>query len=54
MVNLKIRGTQFMKARQIENRIKAVSLHAKSDNIAGLQLADLVVTPIGRYVLGKQ
>jgi hypothetical protein len=25
----------------------------KRDNIAGLQLADLVVSPIGRFVLGK-
>jgi hypothetical protein len=25
----------------------------KADNVAGLQLADLVVSPIGRHVLGK-
>ena len=25
----------------------------KKENVAGLQLADLVVSPIGRYVLGK-
>ena len=28
-------------------------VRAKNDNIAGLQLADLVVSPIGRRVLGK-
>ena len=30
-----------------------VALRAKRENIAGLQLADLVVSPIGRFVLGK-
>ena len=30
-----------------------LNLRAKTANIAGLQLADLVVTPIGRKVLGK-
>ncbi len=52
-LNLKIRGTHYMQAQQIEKRILALNLRAKAENIAGLQLADLVVTPIGRYVLGK-
>lgn len=51
--NLKIRGTHYISARQIEQRIISLDLKAKSENKAGLQLADLVVTPIGRYVLGK-
>ncbi len=53
-LNLKIQGTRYMQAKQIEKRILALNLRSKSENIAGLQLADLVVTPIGRYVLGKQ
>lgn len=52
-LNLKIQGTRYMRAKQIEKRILALNLRSKSENIAGLQLADLVVTPIGRYVLGK-
>src|SRR5262249_7105748 len=52
-LNLKIQGTRYIKAQQIEKRIISLNLRAKSENIAGLQLADLVVTPIGRYVLGK-
>lgn len=52
-LNLRIQGTRYMQARQIENRILSLNLRAKVDNIAGLQLADLVVTPIGRHVLGK-
>lgn len=52
-LNLKIQGTRFMRANQVEDRIQALNLRAKTDNIAGLQLADLVVSPIGRHVLGK-
>lgn len=53
-LNLKIQGTRYFKAHQIEKRIMSLNLRAKSENIAGLQLADLVVTPIGRYILGKE
>lgn len=52
-LNLKIQGTRYIKAHQIESRILGLNLRAKHENIGGLQLADLVVTPIGRYVLGK-
>lgn len=52
-LNLKIQGTHYQQAKDIEKRILAINLRAKSENIVGLQLADLVVTPIGRHVLGK-
>ena len=52
-LNLKIQGTRFMQARQVERRIQSLILKSKAANSAGLQLADLVVTPIGRKVLGK-
>ena len=52
-LNLKIQGTRFMHARQVERRIQSLILKSKAANSAGLQLADLVVTPIGRKVLGK-
>lgn len=52
-LNLKIQGTRFIKAKDIEKRIVGLNLRGKPENIAGLQLADLVVTPIGRKVLGK-
>lgn len=53
-LNLKIKGTRYMRASQIEKRVVALNLRNKTDNLAGLQLADLVVTPIGRYILGKR
>ena len=52
-LNLKIQGTRFMQANQIEKRILGLNLRDKKANLAGLQLADLVVTPIGRSILGK-
>lgn len=52
-LNLKIQGTRYLQAKQIENRILSLNLRDKKSNLAGLQLADLVVTPIGRKILGK-
>ena len=53
-LNLRIKGTRFMQSSVIEERITGLNTRSKQDNIAGLQLADLVVSPIGRFVLGKQ
>lgn len=52
-LNLKISGSTYLKASQIEYRVADLVSRPKSDNIAGLQLADLVATPIGRFVMGK-
>ncbi len=52
-MNLKLRGTTHLQGRIIEGRISSLDMYAKNDNIAGLQMADLVVSPIGRYALGK-
>jgi hypothetical protein len=52
-LNLKIQGTRYFRAKQIEQRIIGLNLRDKKANLAGLQLADLVVTPIGRKILGK-
>ena len=52
-LNLKVQGTRFLQAKTVEQRILGLDLRSKRDDIAGLQLADLVVTPIGRHVLGK-
>jgi hypothetical protein len=52
-LNLKIRGTGFIRAVDIDKRIVSLTLQSKKTNSAGLQLADLIVSPVGRYVLGK-
>jgi hypothetical protein len=53
-LNLKIQGTRFLQGSQIEKRIVGLNMRKKSENIAGLQLADLVATPIGRHIIGKK
>lgn len=53
-LNLKIQGTQFVKAIDVERRITGLTLQNKKANLSGLQLADLVVSPIGRDLLGKK
>ena len=42
-----------MPGSDVANRILALSLRAKRNNITGLQMADLVISPIGRHLLGK-
>ena len=51
---LRTRGSLYAEADVIRDRIQALELRDKQENIAGLQLADLVVSPIGRHSLGKQ
>ncbi len=53
-LNLKIQGTRYLRAQDVKKRIRGLSLRNKKENIAGLQLADLVVSPIGRHVIGKR
>lgn len=50
---LKRSGAPYATPTRIDARIVDLSLKDKRLNIAGLQLADLVVTPIGRAIMGK-
>lgn len=47
-------GTSFVSAQDVQEKIRDLRLRSKQDNIAGLQLADLVASPIGRHVIGKK
>ncbi len=47
-------GTAFKRRREIAKRIVDLGTRDKRLNVSGLQLADLVVSPIGRAVLGMQ
>lgn len=53
-LDLKIGGTEFISAKKIRQRILSFTIRDKKENIAGLQLADVVATPIGRHVHGKK
>ena len=50
---LRTRGSRYTEADVIRETIGPLELRDKKENIAGLQLADLVLTPIGRHMLGK-
>jgi hypothetical protein len=45
-------GTGYVTSRAIDRKIVGLDLKDKKPNIAGMQLADLVITPIGRHVAG--
>lgn len=47
-------GTPYKRGGEISNRIVDLSLKGKRLNIGGLQLADLVVSPIARVIIGKE
>ena len=51
---LKIKGTKNIKGSDIDDCIEDLHLESKKLNTNAIQLADLIVSPIGRYVLGKQ
>ena len=52
-LNLKIKGTRFLRPKEVADKIKSFVIKKKEENIAGLQLADALVTPIGRRYLNK-
>ena len=51
-LGLKINGTRFIKAKEITERITHFFIKKKEENIAGLQLIDSMVSPIGRKYMG--
>ena len=52
--SLRRRNSGYSGAEMIRDRIQSLTFRIKKGNVAGLQLADLVVSPIGRHLLGKQ
>jgi hypothetical protein len=49
-----IDGTGYVSAALVKERVRDLRLRPKSQNIAGLQIADLIASPIGRHVIGKR
>lgn len=47
------RGAGTISGYSINQTVMGMLLRSKGDNYAGLQIADLVATPIGRYISGK-
>ncbi|OGX16191.1 MAG: hypothetical protein A2166_06700 [Omnitrophica WOR_2 bacterium RBG_13_41_10] len=53
-LNLKVQGTNYVSAARVKKSIAQLLIKEKKENIAGLQIADLIASPIGRKVLGKK
>ncbi|MDO8593756.1 MAG: DUF3800 domain-containing protein [bacterium] len=49
---ISIAGTRFHSAEEIKRRIQKLEFKSKKENISGLQIADLLVSPVGRHFLG--
>lgn len=53
-LNLKVQGTNYISAVRVKKSIAQLSIREKKENIVGLQIADLIASPIGRNILGKK
>ncbi len=53
-LKLKNSGTRFFRGVEVDRKISEFALNDKKTNMSGLQLADLIVSPIGRHVIGKK
>jgi hypothetical protein len=44
----------YVRAPHLRSRIAGLEFREKRDNLVGLQIADLIATPISRFVIGKR
>ncbi|MGE5620368.1 MAG: DUF3800 domain-containing protein [Sphingomonadaceae bacterium] len=47
------KGTRYVRPARLAERLTGLTFRHKRENIAGLQIADLVATPIARAAVGK-
>lgn len=52
-LDIKVSGTTFMQASKINKKISSLHIKTKQENLAGLEIADAVVTPIARKLLHR-
>jgi len=53
-MDLRTRGTEYITVSELRKYITDLKVKKNSENIVGLQVADLIVSPIGRHILGKE
>ena len=49
---LRLNGTRYVRPATVTRRISSFAFRTKAEALAGLELADLVVSPLGRWVAG--
>ena len=52
--SLKLLGTLFYEAKSLKNHLGTIAFPKKSDNVIGLQLADLIPNPVNRHFSGAK
>jgi hypothetical protein len=53
-LNVKVSGTKFIQASEINRKVESLSTKTKEDHLAGLEIADAIVTPIARRILNRK
>ncbi len=53
-LDVKVSGTKYVQAVDVNKHITNLSLKNKQDRIAGLEIADAIVTPIARGILQRK
>ena len=53
-LDLKISGTRYFRPIDVAENIVDFGIKKKEENIAGLQLIDSIITPVGRRYLNKR
>jgi hypothetical protein len=49
---LRLNGTRYVRPATVTRRISSFAFRTKTQALAGLELADLIVSPLGRWVAG--
>jgi len=52
-MELRTTGTEYVSASEVRQFVSDLNIRVKAQDIAGLQIADLIVSPIGRHIIGK-
>jgi hypothetical protein len=50
---LRLNGTRYVRPQTIARRITSFELRSKAEAVPGLEIADLVMSPLGRWVAGR-
>ncbi|MEP7162952.1 MAG: DUF3800 domain-containing protein [Candidatus Moraniibacteriota bacterium] len=52
-LNLKIKGTRFIEPSRLAEKVTEFTIIPKSQSVGGLEIADLIASPIGRKLMRK-
>lgn len=53
-LNLKVKGTRFVRPERLVEKITDFKIVKKSEMVEGLEVADLMASPIGRFLINKE